>query len=524
MQKQPNILLITTDQQRYDTIGAAGFPFVKTPYINALAQNGTLFANCYSPNPACIPARHSLLTGLSSKYHTLDHNYFHNEKQVPYDIPSFPRLLSDNHYDTIAIGKMHFCPTRRSNGFNKLFLMEEIPEYREDDEYATYLSNVGYGYIQSIHGVRHQLYMQPQRSLVPEKHHGTAWVANKTIAELEKNKGNRPYMIWTSFIEPHPPFNVPDDWADMYNETPLPEPYDSITPLNPIAEENKAIGEYHSQAALQRAKQLYYSAVSYVDHHIGRIMQKLKELNMYDNTLIIFTSDHGEMFGDNGTFQKFLPYDSSTKVPCIIKPPQGYQIEVNANTFIDLYDMLPTILDVAKIKYPAIYPLAGESLFKPSHIKDRTHQYTEYHSGNKRWVSLRNSKYKYNYFYGGGLEELFDIQTDPKEQTNLLYVDANRWQTVVCEMRSTLIEKEKWLGPAEYIHNNDFITLPPYKSRAFTERNYPRFPKYLGKQEQRSLLSLEEELFSAIKKEPLSQEKPYYKEELYSPKQTIYKE
>ena len=170
---RPNILLITTDQQRYDTIHAAGFDYMITPNLDRLAAEGCIYTNAYSPNPVCLPARHNLITGLSARYHSFDDNYFDDSHQIPYHLPTFAQMLSDNGYDTIAIGKMHFQPYRRHNGFNRLLLMDEIPRFREDDDYAIYLKNNGYDYLQSLHGVRHMLYMQPQQSLVAEKDHGS---------------------------------------------------------------------------------------------------------------------------------------------------------------------------------------------------------------------------------------------------------------------------------------------------------------------------------------------------------------
>ena len=127
MSKQPNILLITTDQQRYDTIAAMGYDYMYTPNLDRLVREGCSFPNAYSPNPVCMAARHNIITGLPARYHGFDDNYFDdNPKVIPYDLPTFPQLLSDAGYDTIAVGKMHFQPYRRHNGITKLELMDEI--------------------------------------------------------------------------------------------------------------------------------------------------------------------------------------------------------------------------------------------------------------------------------------------------------------------------------------------------------------------------------------------------------------
>lgn len=157
---RPNILLITCDQLRYDYVGAYGCDFIETPNIDRLAGEGCLFVNAYSPNPVCIPARHNLLTGLTARHHGFDDNYFgESAKAAPYYLPTFPQILSDSGYETVAIGKMHFQPERRMNGFDYFYNMNELPPTREADDYAMFLKEKGYGHLSSPHGVRTCLYM-----------------------------------------------------------------------------------------------------------------------------------------------------------------------------------------------------------------------------------------------------------------------------------------------------------------------------------------------------------------------------
>jgi arylsulfatase A-like enzyme len=176
---RPNILLLITDQQRYDTIHAGGFSHMITPNMDRLAREGIYYENAYSPNPICMPARHNLLTGLPARYHGYPDNRW--GVGLPLGIPTLPGILSDDGYETQTIGKNHFYPPRRHNGYERMQLMSEIPAFREQDDYAVYLKRVGLGNIRNIHGVRNLLYMMLQRSLIPEEHHGTTWVADRTI-------------------------------------------------------------------------------------------------------------------------------------------------------------------------------------------------------------------------------------------------------------------------------------------------------------------------------------------------------
>lgn len=496
---KPNILLITTDQQRYDTIRAMGYDFMVTPNLDRLAAEGCRYPNAYSCNPVCMAARHNIITGLPARYHGFDDNYFEeNPKVIPYDLPTFPQILSDSGYDTAAVGKMHFQPCRRHNGFTKMELMEEIPRNLDDDEYAKYLKENGYGDVQSIHGVRHLLYMLPQRSLIDEAHHGSSWVSERSIHYLKENAGKRPFFLWASFIAPHPPFDVPDGWADLYKGKELPPLKASKTPVSTAAEGKKCIADYPEERYLQRARELYYASISFVDYNIGKILDYLKETGEYDNTLILFTSDHGEMLGDYGTFQKMLPYDSASRIPFIARYPKKLDAGSIDGRFVDLNDLLPTFLDIAGAVYPRPEILPGESIFIKGGKKERSVQYVEYGHENKRWICLRNKRYKYNYYYGGGREELFDMEQDPDETTNLLYGNPGSEILAVKEdLRFLLTEYEKRCGLEGYVQDGRFAEFEEGTPGFYRENNPPIFP---GKQDG-EYISLEEEVRRAAAKE-----------------------
>jgi len=499
---RPNILFITTDQQRYDTINAAGYPHMITPNLDRLCEEGCLFTNAYSPNPVCLPARHNILTGLSARHHTFDDNYFDDSHQIPHHLPTFAQCLSDSGYDTIAIGKMHFQPYRRHNGFHRLYLMDEIPRFREDDDYALYLKENGYAHLQSIHGVRHLLYMQPQQSLVSEEHHGSTWVADKTIEYLQTKSINKPFMIWAGFIAPHPPFDVPASYANLYKDKQLPEPSISKTVLSTLAQENMNIANYPNKETLMRARELYYSAISFVDYNVGRILQQLEEMGELDNTFIVFTSDHGEMLGDLSTYQKFLPYDASSKIPMIMRYPKKLKPKSSFTDFVDLNDIFPTFMDIAGLQMPTHIDYPGASVL--SNKKDRGIQYIEHQRNSRRWISVRNHQYKYNYYYGGGKEELFDMISDPNETENLVITKPTLADTLLKPLKEKALEMEKRYGLMDMVENNSFKQFDDFDIQFYRECNPPFFPLSLNNEEEKNFLwSLEKELLKAIKNEPI---------------------
>ncbi len=501
----PNILLITTDQQRFDTIHAMGNSVIKTPNLDRLVQEGCVFTNAYSPNPVCIPARHNMITGLGARHHGLDDNYFDNSRAIPPELPTFAQILTDDtSYDAMAIGKMHFLPCRRHNGFSNMKLMEEIPVFPEDDAYTMYLKEQGYGHLRSVHGVRHLLYMQPQQSLLPEEHHGSHWVADETINYIEKIAKKRPFLAWSSFIAPHPPLDVPERYAQMYKDVELPELSKSITPLSNIAKENGAFVKYPDPSYLKRVQELYYGAISFVDYNIGRILDTLEEQGILDDTVIIFTSDHGEMLGDKGTYQKFLPYDESAKIPMIIRYPKKVQAGTVREDFVDLNDLFPTILDFADKAMPTHLDYPGESLFAENPQKNREYQYLEHCKGNRRWISLRNQAYKFNYYYSLGQEELFDMQQDPKETTNLLHgTITEEIKAIRDELYAKLATYEERYGLHGYAKDGVMEIMDEYKIQNYEEMNFPKHLDKLSEEELAQLWSTEEEILRAVEHEEL---------------------
>lgn len=499
---RPNILLITCDQLRYDYVGAYGCDFIETPNIDRLAGEGCLFVNAYSPNPVCIPARHNLLTGLTARHHGFDDNYFgESAKAAPYYLPTFPQILSDSGYETVAIGKMHFQPERRMNGFDYFYNMNELPPTREADDYAMFLKEKGYGHLSSPHGVRTCLYMQPQRSLVPEKYHGSAWVADRAIDYLDSNRGRMPFLMWAGFIHPHPPFDIPESYAGLYQGK-VGAPARSETPLSTLAQENITLGCLENPEALNRVRELYASAVTFADHQIGRIMEKLRELDLYENTVIVFTSDHGEMLGDLGTFQKFLPYDASCRIPMIVRYPSRLQAGTKEERFVDLNDILPSFLDAAGVRYPADYDLPGESFFVKEGVKNRRYQYAEHQHGSKRWCMIRDERYKYVYYFGDE-EQLFDMVRDPKETRNLLYGKA---EPEILQIRGRLKEVltayESRYGLKDGVVGGELVKREAYQMTHYYETNAPEFPSMLVRPEEKAaMMKYDDEILAALKGE-----------------------
>jgi arylsulfatase len=375
--KQKNILLIMTDQQRYDTIEALGNPLIKTPALNSLVRHGVTFTKAYTPCPVCIPARYSMHTGLMP-HHT---NCVVNEVS-PNNHRSFMEILRDNGYQTHGVGKMHFMmkdtPSTTMWGYESRDYCEGI----EHDDYTDYLAANGYGHVQEHHGLRGDMYYIPQPSQVPEKHHNNTWVVDRSIDFLNRRDTQRPFMLMTSFIKPHPPFESPVPWNKLYRgpEMPLPKKPEGsehlISYWNRFQNRYKYMDKGIDDNLIRVMKAAYYCSISFIDYNLGRLFDYMKENNIFDDTLIVFTADHGEMLGDYNCVGKRNFLDASARIPMIVVHPDLPKGSL-CHKPVNLTDMLPTFLDAAGIRPEERYD--GESMIGIANgTIDRTITYGQY--------------------------------------------------------------------------------------------------------------------------------------------------
>jgi arylsulfatase len=450
--KSPNILVLLTDQQRFDTIAAAGFSHMKTPNLDRLVQEGCLFDNAYTPNPICVPARYHLITGTNEKNHGITSNQTDN--MTVDGLPTLPGVLSDNGYFTAAVGKMHFTPVKRHHGFLEMHLMEEIPAHRTDDSYSEWLEAEGLDEIRAVHGCRPLIYHEPQRALVDNKHHGSNWVAERTINVINRNGGRRPFFIECGWIHPHPPWNIPENWWGYYDNMSFPDPIPGPR-IAPMPTQNSNwFGDNDGPDVIRREREAYYTSISMVDAAVGKILDHLGKIGILDNTLVIFTSDHGEMLRDHGLFQKMVPYESATHIPFIIRWPEYFKPGSREKSFVDLMDIMPTVLDAAAISPGDIrssrpFDPAGSSLLRIHEKKgrDRSIQFCSHNScENNRWVLVRDQQYKYVHFTKGGVEWFFDLKNDPCEKNNLIGTDLIPVKEYE-RLKQLCIKREERWGP-----------------------------------------------------------------------------
>ncbi|HHN46251.1 MAG TPA: arylsulfatase [Planctomycetes bacterium] len=503
---RPNILLLYADQHRRDWLGCYGADWMHSPNIDALASEGVAYDRSYTHVPVCVAARYGLVTGQRCKVT----GYYGNEAR-PMDaaIPVLPQMLSDAGYVAQAVGKMHFQPPRRHHGFDRLLLMEETPETREEDDYLLYLKSVGLGNIRHAHGVRHLLYHQPQRSIVPEEHMGTRWVADRSIEFLRAHR-KRPFFLWSSWIMPHPPFNAAPRWAEYYLDKEMPAPV--CSPDEALSEHVRELGyigdvDFDDRERMRRVRQLYAAQISFVDEQAGRVLDELERLGLAENTLVVYSSDHGELLGDHYGWQKGNAYEGAIAVPMVARFPGRLRGGSRRSEFVDALDIFPTFLEAAGLPLPEGREYPGGSLLALDagrDTRDRSHHYCEYASGWwGRFVAVINERYKLAYYARGGCEEMYDLKNDPGELVNLclkgMDVDA---QKAYGALRKRLIDFERAWGPDGLVDGK----LPFHPSDGLSLRRNSQLPEWphnvADDAERAAINSVEEEVLAVTKDEP----------------------
>lgn len=353
MAKRPNILHIFVDQQRFDTIGALGNPIIKTPNLDRLCRSGVAFSHAFSPSPVCISARCSMIHGQ----YPMNTGCYENTIMPTDGRQTFMEALTRAGYRTHGIGKCHFTPDSFAlRGFETRERQEEGGgNDLERNPYLAFLHERGFTHICEPHGIRGEMYYIPQPSQLPAEVHPSQWIGDRTIAFLEaQHQADRPWYLFSSFIHPHPPFTPPNPWHKLYRAPlmPLPNVPADVEALQTYVNRVQNRYKYRDQGIdnnlMRNIKAFYYACISFVDYQIGRILDALEAAGQLDNTLILFTGDHGEHLGDYHCFGKRSMHDSCVRVPFIVSLPGRFEGGVTCDTPVSLVDVAPTFLAAAE--------------------------------------------------------------------------------------------------------------------------------------------------------------------------------
>lgn len=465
-----NILLITSDQQHFNTLGLFNKD-IKTPNLDRLARKGVVFDRAYCSNPTCTPSRASIITGL----YPSQHGAWTLGTKLSEDIPTIGDIMHKNGMKTALIGKAHFQPLASTDEYPSLEaypILQDLEFWKKfnDNEkswygfdhcelarnhtdephvgqhYALWLEEKGCtnwrDYFRKPTGKREHVSMDVWD--IPEEYHYDNWIAERSNAMLEKyTKEDKPFFLWSSFFDPHPDYIVPEPFYSMYDPDQLDMDFlvegelDDKPEFFRLTQEEKdqfeayretgyAIHGMHphikNHALLRKQKAVYYGMITMMDKYIGKILDKVDELGIAENTLIVFTSDHGHFIGQHGLSAKgpFM-YEDMIKIPMIVSGKEIPEGTVN-HAMLSLVDLAPTFLDYLGIQIPAY--MTGKNQLevwenKKTMVRDHIicedhHEPTTIHL--KTYV---NQRYKITVYFGSKEGELYDLKEDPKELKNL---------------------------------------------------------------------------------------------------------
>ncbi len=481
--RNPNILLITSDQQHWHTLGVLNDE-IETPNLDRLAAQGTRFDRTYCPNPTCTPTRASIVTGKSPSQHgawSLGTKLSEEEHVVGED-------FSAAGYETALIGKGHFQPLDSTEEFESI---EAYPTLHDFDFWREFTGPYyGFDHVElnrnhtdEAHvGQHYALWMESQgftewrdhfreptgnreaqrgRWSLPEEYHYNTWIAERTGAMLESyQREDAPFFLWASFPDPHPSYLVPEPWDEQYDPAALTVPqkqpgeHDANPPHFQLTQEEdpdfsdwreSGFGLHGFQSHLHDAMDMaeniaiYYGMISFTDKYVGRILDRLDALGLAEDTIVIYTSDHGHFYGHHGLRAKGpFHYEDLIRVPFLVRYPDVIPNGETSSALQSLTDLAPTMLSFADIDVPremtgvdqaAVW--RGERDRARDHVVvENRHEPTSIHL--KTYVEDR---YKLTRYYRREYGELFDLETDPAEH-------HNRWDDPDYEAEKARLTRE----------------------------------------------------------------------------------
>lgn len=414
---RPNVLLITVDQWAADLMGHAGHAVIETPTIDALARNGRRFTRAYAEVPICIPSRRSLMTGMTARRH--GDRIFQPALPMP-EAATLASTFRAAGYQAQAVGKLHVYPPRNRIGFDDAMVVEEgRGQLGIVDDYEMFLADKGHPGEQFLHGMSNNEYSWRPWHL-PEDCHVTNWVARTTARTIKRRDPTRPAFWFASFTHPHPPLAPLQSYLARYARQTI---------------DGEVVGDWAGEAApfalrvihnhypslpheqMQDVKRAYYALCTHIDHQLRVIIGTLREEGILDDTIVAFTSDHGDMLGDHGMFAKRCLLQRSAAIPMILMGTANCQ-RLKPGTLDDrpaaLHDVMPTLLDLCGIATPT--SCDGVSLIG-EHERDAL--YGESLEGEQAMRMMVDRRYKLIWYVAGNRVQLFDLERDPRETTDL---------------------------------------------------------------------------------------------------------
>lgn len=462
---RPNVLLITVDQWPANLLGIAGHPTVQTPTLDEFARSGVLFTNAYSECPICVPARRSLMTGSTPSRHG-DRVY---DDQLAMPRETLAASFRDAGYQTMAVGKLHVFPQRDRIGFDDVVLEEEgRAQYGVMDDYEIFLGDRGRPGQQFDHGMSTDGYVHRSWHL-DEELHVTNWATQQMIRQIKRRDPLRPGFWYLSYRHPHPPLVPLQSYLEAYRHLEINDiveaGWNGREDLPYAVTSKLARGTKYSPAQIREIRRNFYALCTHIDHQLRLLIGTLREECLLDNTIVVFTSDHGDMLGDHGLWAKSVFYEGSANVPMILmgRPCDGLGTGIVDTRLTGLADVMPTLLGMAGIATPQTCD--GVSMIADA---PRAVLYGEYGVDDSATRMIRDDRFKLIYYPTGNALQLFDLIDDPTETVDLANDAA--YQQTLDRLREELIAR-LYGSDLEWLRDGLLVGRPARAASARVNRN-----------------------------------------------------
>jgi len=478
MSQRPNILLITADHWSASMLGIAGHPAVQTPTLDELCRSGVRFTNAYAECPVCIPARRTLMTGVSPRTH--GDRVFKETLPMP-ELPTMAQTFRDAGYQAYAVGKLHVYPQRDRIGFDDVILDEEGRlQYGALDDYELYLADQGLPGRHFLHGMSNNEYSTRPWHL-PEETHVTNWATREMARTVKRRDPTRPSFWYLSYSHPHPPLVPLGIYLDLYRDTLIDDPnigsWCSGTGKPPFCLQANYLRNAKLTADQRRAaRRSFYALCTHIDHQLRVLIGTLREEALLDNTVICFTSDHGDMLGNHNMWAKRLFYEESANIPMILVGAEGGPAGTEGgpagtqsgpagtqsgrrlgynrvdDRLVGWQDVMPTLLDLAGIEIP-------ETVEGLSMAGDEKREWLYGEVGEDAFATrmIRDGRFKLVYYPTGNCCQLFDINADPHEMSDL---SASPDHVEILERLTGLLVSQIYGGDEAWIKDGRLTGLP----------------------------------------------------------------
>lgn len=473
-QLKPNVLFLQTDQHVWYALGFLNLGF-DTPNLDELANDGMYFSNAMASTPSCSPARATMVSGMYPHSNSVINNLItkKNAKYQQHGIEETAFAITENvlfdvGYYTAHYGKWHIGKKKALNCYKNSLLEGQSHSYNASKTYAKNLA-IAMEKLNPVHSEK-QLWGYPlyQSKVYQDASSKTKWkhkgilatgrtsipvellphtsITNETIRAIKEKQGE-PWMITTSWHPPHIPWAMPDPYYSMYDRDKMEVDMSEIDKIHPNAANMDAsrLGSLVGEEGIREYLAIYRAQVYYMDEQVGRILKTLKETGQYDNTLIIFTSDHGDTQGRFGTMGKSLDgfYNEVVRIPLIVKPPKSrIKSMLTDNHQVNQIDFMPTILDYTGVQIPRqVQGSSLKALLEKKSTNWRAYNYSERTYPHKDLLCrmVTDDQFKY-VFYSKGPDGFYDLKNDPKELQNL--INENKYKPEIEKYRAVL---KKWM-------------------------------------------------------------------------------